>query len=107
MGLLLIAVIVFAVTYLVVFFERGQRRIVVNYAKRQQGRQVFAAQSSHLPLKVNMAGGIPPIFASSIILFPGTIASWFGQGEGPVADTLQTISLALSPGQPLYAMVLA
>ena len=79
--LLLLGLIVFAVTYFVVFVERGQRRIVVNYAKRQQGRQVFAAQSTHLPLKVNMAGVIPAIFASSIILFPGTITSWFGQGE--------------------------
>ena len=105
--LLMVAVIVFAVTYLVVFFERGQRRIVVNYAKRQQGRQVFAAQSTHLPLKVNMAGVIPPIFASSIILFPGTIASWFGQGEGPVADVLQAVATTLTPGQPLYSLVLA
>ena len=105
--LLLIAVVVFAVTYLVVFVERGQRRIVVNYAKRQQGRKVFAAQSTHLPLKVNMAGVIPPIFASSIILFPGTLASWFGQGEGPVADFLQNVSQAMSPGQPLYVFMLA
>lgn len=105
--LLLIAVIVFAVTFIVVFVERGQRRIVVNYAKRQQGRKVFAAQSTHLPLKVNMAGVIPPIFASSIILFPGTIASWFGQGDGLVADFLQEVSLAISPGQPLYVMLLA
>ncbi|MEM8275120.1 preprotein translocase subunit SecY, partial [Morganella morganii] len=74
--LLLVAVLVFAVTCFVVFMERGQRRIVVNYAKRQQGRRVYAAQSTHLPLKVNMAGVIPAIFASSIILFPGTIASW-------------------------------
>jgi preprotein translocase subunit SecY len=105
--LLLIAVVVFAVTFLVVFVERGQRRIVVNYAKRQQGRKVFAAQSTHLPLKVNMAGVIPPIFASSIILFPGTLASWFGQGEGPVADFLQNVSQAMSPGQPLYVFMLA
>lgn len=105
--LLLIAVIVFAVTYFVVFVERGQRRIVVNYAKRQQGRKVFAAQSSHLPLKVNMAGVIPPIFASSIILFPGTIATWFGQGEGDVAEVLQNVALTLSPGQPLYVMLYA
>ncbi len=76
--LLLVAVLVFAVTFFVVFVERGQRRIVVNYAKRQQGRRVYAAQSTHLPLKVNMAGVIPAIFASSIILFPATIASWFG-----------------------------
>ncbi|WP_076420857.1 MULTISPECIES: preprotein translocase subunit SecY [Colwelliaceae] len=105
--LLLIGVIVFATTFFVVFVERGQRRIVVNYAKRQQGRKVFAAQSTHLPLKVNMAGVIPPIFASSIILFPGTLASWFGQGEGMVADFLQEVSIAMSPGQPLYVMLLA
>jgi len=105
--LLLIGVVVFAVTFLVVFVERGQRRIVVNYAKRQQGRKVFAAQSTHLPLKVNMAGVIPPIFASSLILFPGTIASWFGQGDGPVADFLQGVSQAMSPGQPLYVFMLA
>ncbi|GHG03809.1 preprotein translocase subunit SecY [Thalassotalea marina] len=105
--LLLIAVIVFAVTFFVVFVERGQRRIVVNYAKRQQGRKVFAAQSTHLPLKVNMAGVIPPIFASSILLFPGSIASWFGQGDGMIADVLQELSIAISPGQPLYVMLLA
>ncbi|MCB5228253.1 preprotein translocase subunit SecY [Alishewanella sp. 16-MA] len=103
--LVAIGVIVVAITWFVVFFERGQRRIVVNYAKRQQGRQVFAAQSSHLPLKVNMAGVIPPIFASSIILFPGTIASWFGTGEGMLANFLQELSLTLSPGQPLYMML--
>jgi preprotein translocase subunit SecY len=103
--LVAIGVIVIAITWFVVFFERGQRRIVVNYAKRQQGRQVFAAQSSHLPLKVNMAGVIPPIFASSIILFPGTIASWFGSGEGAVANFLQELALTLSPGQPLYMML--
>ncbi|GLX83009.1 preprotein translocase subunit SecY [Thalassotalea eurytherma] len=107
LGLLLIAVVAFAVTFFVVFVERGQRRIVVNYAKRQQGRKVFAAQSTHLPLKVNMAGVIPPIFASSILLFPSSIASWFGQGEGAVADFLQEASMALSPGQPLYVMLLA
>ena len=105
--LLLIGVVVVAVTYFVVFVERGQRRIVVNYAKRQQGRKVFAAQSTHLPLKVNMAGVIPPIFASSIILFPGTIATWFGSGEGVVADFLQQVSMTLSPGQPLYVLLYA
>jgi preprotein translocase subunit SecY len=105
--LLLIGVVVLAVTYFVVFVERGQRRIVVNYAKRQQGRKVFAAQSTHLPLKVNMAGVIPPIFASSIILFPGTIATWFGSGEGAVADFLQQVSMTLSPGQPLYVLLYA
>lgn len=103
--LLFIAVVVLAVTYFVVFVERGQRRIVVNYAKRQQGRKVYAAQSTHLPLKVNMAGVIPPIFASSIILFPGTIATWFGQNES--LTWLQDVSLMLSPGQPLYVMLYA
>ena len=103
--LLLIAVIAVAVIAFVVFMERGQRRIVVNYAKRQQGRRVVAPQSTHLPLKVNMAGVIPAIFASSIILFPGTLAQWFGQGEqfGWLAD----VSLALSPGQPLYVILYA
>ena len=105
--LLFIAAIVVVVTWFVVFFERGQRRIVVNYAKRQQGRQVFAAQSSHLPLKVNMAGVIPPIFASSIILFPGTIATWFGTGDGMVANFFQELALMLSQGQPLYIILYA
>ena len=103
--LLLIAVISFAVIYFVVFMERGQRRIVVNYAKRQQGRRVFAAQSTHLPLKINMAGVIPAIFASSIILFPGTLAQWFGQNDH--LSWLSDVSLALSPGQPLYVMLYA
>lgn len=103
--LLLLAVIIFAVTYFVVFVERGQRRIVVNYAKRQQGRKVFAAQSTHLPLKINMAGVIPPIFASSIILFPGTLAQWFGQNES--MSWLSDFSLAVSPGQPLYSLLYA
>ena len=105
--LLVIGAIVFVVTFFVVFVERGQRRIVVNYAKRQQGRKVFAAQSTHLPLKVNMAGVIPPIFASSIILFPATAASWFGQGDSMVAEFLQQVSLTLQPGQPLYVMLYA
>ncbi len=105
--LLLLAVIVFAVTYFVVFVERGQRRIVVNYAKRQQGNRVFAAQSTHLPLKLNMAGVIPAIFASSIILFPGTIASWFGQGNSWAANLLQEVSMTLQPGQPLYELLYA
>ncbi|MCL1078011.1 preprotein translocase subunit SecY [Parashewanella spongiae] len=103
--LLLLALIVFAVTYFVVFVERGQRRIVVNYAKRQQGRKVFAAQSTHLPLKINMAGVIPPIFASSIILFPGTLAQWFGQNES--MSWLSDFALAVSPGQPLYSLLYA
>jgi len=103
--LLLVGIIIVAITYFVVFVERGQRRIVVNYAKRQQGRKVFAAQRTHLPLKVNMAGVIPPIFASSIILFPGTIANWFGQNES--LSWLQDVALMLSPGQPLYVMFYA
>lgn len=91
------------VTALVVFVERGQRRIVINYPKRQQGKRMYAGQSSFLPLKLNMAGVIPPIFASSIILFPATIAGWFSSAEG--FSWLQDISTTLSPGQPLYVML--
>lgn len=95
-----------AVVWIVVRIERGQRRITVNYAKRQQGKQVFAAQSSHLPLKVNMAGVIPAIFASSILLFPATITQFFGQGsEGRASEILQTITAALGIGQPLYLIL--
>jgi len=94
-----------AVTALVVFVERGQRKILVNYAKRQVGNKVYGGQSSHLPLKINMAGVIPPIFASSIILFPATIAGWFGSGEG--MGWLRDISATLSPGQPIYVMFYA
>ena len=94
-----------AVTAFVVFVERGQRRITVNYAKRQQGRTMYAGQTSHLPLKVNMAGVIPPIFASSIILFPATISGWFGNTEG--LGWLKDISTTLSPGQPIYVMLYA
>ncbi len=96
---------VLAVTYFVVWVERGQRRIAVNYAKRQQGRKLMQAQTSHLPFKLNMSGVIPPIFASSIILFPATIATWFGQQEG--WGWLQTIASTLSPGQPIYIMLYA
>ena len=103
--ILLVLAVVILVTAFVVFVERGQRRITVNYAKRQQGRKMYAAQSSHLPLKVNMAGVIPPIFASSIILFPATIASWFGNTEG--LGWLQRVATTLSPGQPIYVMVYA
>ncbi len=99
LALLVIALLAIAIVAFVVFIERGQRRITVNYAKRQQGRKVFAAQSSHLPLKVNMAGVIPAIFASSILLFPASIAQWFGQGEN--MEWLQNVALALGPGQPL------
>ena len=100
--LLLIAV---AVTAFVVFVERGQRRITVNYAQRQQGRKLMAAQSSHLPLKLNMAGVVPPIFASSIILFPATIAGWFSNTEG--MRWLSDITTMLQPGQPVYVMLYA
>jgi preprotein translocase subunit SecY len=93
------------VTGLVVFVERGQRRITVNYARRQQGRKLYAAQSSHLPLKLNMSGVIPPIFASSIILFPATLGQWFGHSEG--MGWLRDISTALGPGQPLYVAAYA
>lgn len=94
-----------AVTALVVFVERGQRKILVNYAKRQVGNKVYGGQSSHLPLKLNMAGVIPPIFASSMILFPATIAGWFGNSEG--MGWLKDVSQMLSPGQPIYVMAYA
>lgn len=102
---LLLFVIVLAVTAFVVFVERGQRRITVNYAKRQIGNKLYAGQSSHLPLKLNMAGVIPPIFASSIILFPATLGGWFGSAEG--MGWLKELSQTLSPGQPLYVMLYA
>lgn len=91
------------VTAFVVFVERGQRKIRVNYAQRTQGRKVYAAQTSHLPLKINMAGVIPPIFASSVILLPATIAQFFGRGKG--MDWLADIGMALSAGQPLYLIL--
>ncbi|MEO5343199.1 MAG: preprotein translocase subunit SecY [Gammaproteobacteria bacterium SHHR-1] len=94
-----------AVTAFVVFVERGQRRVTVNYAKRQQGRKMYAAQSSHLPLKLNMAGVIPPIFASSIILFPSTLGQWFGTGEN--MRWMQDIVAKLSPGEPVYVIFYA
>ncbi|PID51426.1 MAG: preprotein translocase subunit SecY [Pasteurellales bacterium] len=98
--LLLIAFVAIAVTFFVVFVERGQRRIVVHYASRQQGRMMTPARASYLPLKVNMAGVIPAIFASSIILFPATLVRWFGENEG--FGWLSDISLLLQPGQPIY-----
>lgn len=98
--LLAILVLAFAVIFAIVFIERGQRRIAVNYAKRQQGKKAFASQSSHLPLKVNMAGVIPAIFASSILLFPASIATWFGDSASSM-EWLQELSLAIGPGQPL------
>ena len=102
---LVLIFLVLAVTYFVVFMERGQRRITVNYAKRQQGRKMYAGQTSHLPFKINMSGVIPPIFASSIILFPATIATWFGSSEG--MEWLQTLAAKLAPGQPIYIMIYA
>lgn len=104
-GLVLLLVMLVAVIAFVVFVERGQRRITVNYAQRQQGRKIFAAQTSHLPLKINMAGVIPPIFASSIILFPATISQWFGQSSH--IGWLTRISSELSPGKPLYIILFA
>jgi preprotein translocase subunit SecY len=102
---LLLFVGAIGVTAFVVFVERGQRKILVNYAKRQVGNKIYGGQSSHLPLKLNMAGVIPPIFASSIILFPATIAGWFGSSEG--MSWLKDIGSTLSPGQPLYVMFYA
>ncbi|HET7395754.1 MAG TPA: preprotein translocase subunit SecY [Gammaproteobacteria bacterium] len=100
---IVVLALVLAVTAFVVFVERGQRRITVNYAKRQQGRRMYAAQTSHLPLKLNMSGVIPPIFASSIILFPATIGNWFGQN--PHFAWLQRFGALMSPGQPIYVML--
>ncbi|WP_260293345.1 preprotein translocase subunit SecY [Sedimenticola hydrogenitrophicus] len=102
---LILFALAIAVTAFVVFVERGQRRITVNYAKRQQGRKMFAAQSSHLPLKLNMAGVIPPIFASSIILFPSTLGQWLGTQEN--MRWLQDIVGKISPGEPLYVLLYA
>ncbi len=102
---LLIVALVVLVTYFVVFVERGQRKILVNYARRQVGNKVYGGQSSHLPLKLNMAGVIPPIFASSIILLPATIANWFSSGDS--MRWLKDISSTLSPGQPVYVMLYA
>jgi preprotein translocase subunit SecY len=102
---LMLFVGVLLVTALVVFVERGQRKILVNYAKRQVGKMVVGGQSSHLPLKLNMAGVIPPIFASSIILFPATLAGWFGSSEG--MGWLKDIGSTLSPGQPVYVLLYA
>lgn len=103
--MLLLFAVALLVTAFVVFVERGQRRITVNYAKRQVGNRLYAGQSSHLPLKLNMAGVIPPIFASSIILFPATIGGWFGSTEG--MTWLKDLSQTLAPGQPLYVLLYA
>jgi preprotein translocase subunit SecY len=100
-----IVALVILVTAFVVFVERGQRKILVNYAKRQIGNKIYGGQPSHLPLKLNMSGVIPPIFASSIILFPATVAGWFGASEG--MSWLKDIAATLSPGQPIYVILYA
>ena len=104
-GVLALFIGAIGITAFVVFVERGQRRLTVNYAKRQQGRRMLAGQSTHLPLKLNMSGVIPPIFASSIILFPASLGSWFGQSDG--MGWLKNIATTLSPGQPIYTLVYA
>jgi preprotein translocase subunit SecY len=106
---LVIIALVVVVTAAVVFVERGQRKITVNYAKRQVGNRVYGGQTSHLPLKLNMAGVIPPIFASSIILFPATIAQWFtsGDSENPLVRAVKDLASTLSPGQPVYILLYA
>ncbi len=103
--ILLLFALMFAVIAFVVFVERGQRRITVNYAKRQQGRRMYAAQSSHLPLKLNMAGVIPAIFASSLILFPATLGQWFGSAPG--MEWLASVAEMMRPGQPLFVLFYA
>jgi preprotein translocase subunit SecY len=102
---LVIVIVVALVTYFVVFVERGQRKILVNYARRQVGNKVYGGQSSHLPLKLNMAGVIPPIFASSIILLPATVVGWFSTGES--MTWLRDIASTLAPGQPIYVLLYA
>ena len=107
-AMFIIAVVVL-VTWFVVFVERGQRKILVNYARRQVGNKVYGGQSSHLPLKLNMAGVIPPIFASSIILLPATVIGWFSSGESNsmVVSFFKDVATALTPGQPIYVMFYA
>jgi len=102
--LLLVAVIAVGVVACIVYVERAQRRITVNYAKRQQGRKMYQAQASHLPLKINMAGVIPAIFASSILLFPASLGQWFGQSSQGF-EWMQDLALLIGPGQPLYIIV--
>src|SRR5262249_22017986 len=104
-GLVILCVMLISIISFVVFVERGQRRITVNYARHQQGPKVFAAKKSYFPLKLNMAGVIPPFFASAFILFPATLAQWFGKSQG--LSFLTDVSLALSPGRPLYILFLA
>jgi preprotein translocase subunit SecY len=103
---LFIVAIVVLVTYFVVFVERGQRKILVNYARRQVGNKVYGGQSSHLPLKLNMAGVIPPIFASSIILLPATVVGWFSAGDGGWS-WIKDMASALRPGEPIYVLLYA
>ncbi|MBP8080699.1 MAG: preprotein translocase subunit SecY [Arenimonas sp.] len=112
LAILLIIVLVFGVTYFVVFMERGLRKITVNYARRQGGRQGYMNQSSHLPLKLNMAGVIPPIFASSLILFPSTISTWLSSAnstaegwQGTMSRLLQSVAQALAPAEPLHMLL--
>jgi preprotein translocase subunit SecY len=102
---ILIVVLVGAVTFAVVFVERGQRKILVNYAKRQVGNKIYGGQASHLPLKLNMSGVIPPIFASSIILFPATLTSWFSSGDS--LRWVKDIAATLTPGQPISVILYA
>ncbi|KQW88017.1 preprotein translocase subunit SecY [Massilia sp. Root418] len=107
---ILIVVLVALVTFVVVFVERGQRKILVNYAKRQVGNKIYGGQTSHLPLKLNMAGVIPPIFASSIILFPATLVEWFSKGadkSSPVVGFMKDLAASLSPGEPIHALLYA
>ena len=109
LALLVLFLLAIVVVGAVVLMERGQRRITVNYAQRQQGRRMYAAQQSHLPLKINMAGVIPAIFASSLLLFPASLGQWFAQSPNPttVQRILQDVALTLSPGQPLYLLLFA
>jgi preprotein translocase subunit SecY len=107
---IVIVVLVALVTYAVVFVERGQRKILVNYAKRQVGNKIYGGQTSHLPLKLNMAGVIPPIFASSIILFPATLVDWFSKGadkSNPVVVFMKDLAASLNPGEPIHALLYA
>ncbi|PQO95358.1 preprotein translocase subunit SecY [Massilia phosphatilytica] len=107
---IVIVILVALVTYAVVFVERGQRKILVNYAKRQVGNKIYGGQTSHLPLKLNMAGVIPPIFASSIIMFPATIIDWFTRGKdvnNPFIGFLKDLAASLSPGEPIHALLYA
>ncbi|HMX98496.1 MAG TPA: preprotein translocase subunit SecY [Agitococcus sp.] len=109
LALLILFILAIVVVGAVIFMERAQRRITVNYAQRQQGRRMYAAQQSHLPLKINMAGVIPAIFASSLLLFPASIGQWFAQSPNPstAQRVIQDITLVLSPGQPLYLLLFA